>query len=257
MEHPCRAYSAQDARQGAVHLDTLEQTAQSAPVFKRRDTCLTCHLSRNSMDVPGMLVRSQFTSPTGAPLRQLGQFLVDHRTPLDQRWGGYYVTGTHGAMRHMGNGLVGSDGTPASTVTSLNVTSLEGRLDTTAYPSPFSDIVSLMVFDHQMHMMNLLTRVGWEARVAIHDNQLEMTRGPVHEAVGDLVDYLLFVDEGPSSADQRGPGRVGIRDEIQRARPARQGLVGRCISSTSDLPAGRHPRRHDLYTYVSISCPRQ
>jgi hypothetical protein len=28
-----------------------------------------------------------------------------------------------------------------------------------------SDIVALMVFEHQMHMMNLLTRIGWEARV--------------------------------------------------------------------------------------------
>jgi hypothetical protein len=201
---------AHDARQGAIFY-TLDQTAQGAPVFKRRDSCLTCHLSRNSMDVPGMLVRSQFTSPGGASLRQLGQFLIDHRSPFDQRWGGYYVTGTHGAMRHMGNAMVTSDGTPASTATTLNVISLEGRLDTAAYPSPFSDIASLMVFDHQMHMINLLTRVGWEARVAIHDNELEVTRGPVHDAVAELVDYLLFVDEAPLAGAVEGVSGFAAR----------------------------------------------
>jgi hypothetical protein len=201
---------AHDARQGAIFY-TLDQPAQGAPLFTRRDSCLTCHLSRNSMDVPGMLVRSQFTSSTGASLRQLGQFLVDHRSPLDQRWGGYYVTGTHGAMRHMGNAVVNRDGTPASAATTLNVTSLEGRLDTAAYPSPFSDIVSLMVFDHQMHMMNLLTRAGWEARVAIHDHQLDMTRGPVYDVVAELVDYLLFVDEAPLTGAVQGVSGFATR----------------------------------------------
>jgi len=201
---------AHDARQGAIFY-TLDQTLRATPVFTRQDTCLSCHLSRNSLDVPGMLARSQFTSASGATLRQLGQFLVDHRSPLDQRWGGYYVTGSHGAMRHMGNAMVNSDGTPASTATTLNVTSLEGRLDTAGYPSSFSDIVSLMVFDHQMHMTNLLTRVGWEARVAIHDNQLDLARGPVHEAVADFVDYVLFVDETPLTAEVQGVSGFAAR----------------------------------------------
>jgi hypothetical protein len=201
---------AHDARQGAIFY-TLDQTVRDTPVFTRRDTCLSCHLSRNSLDVPGMLARSQFTSASGATLRQLGQFLIDHRSPLDQRWGGYYVTGTHGAMRHMGNAMVTSDGTPASTAPTLNVTSLEGRLDAAGYPSPFSDIVSLMVFDHQMHMINLLTRVGWEARVAIHDNQLDIARGLVSDAVADFVDYLLFVDEAPLTAEVQGVSGFATR----------------------------------------------
>lgn len=205
---------AHDPRQGAIFY-TLDQTSPDAPVFKRRDTCLSCHLSRNSLDVPGMLVRSQFTAPTGNSLRQLGQYVIDHRSPLDQRWGGYYVTGTHGTMRHMGNTMVDTDGRPASTATTQNLTSLDGRLDATAYPSPYSDIVSLLVFDHQMRMMNLLTRVGWEARVAIHENRPDMTQGPVHDAVTDLVDYLLFVDEAPLAGPFHGVSGFATRFNAQ------------------------------------------
>jgi hypothetical protein len=201
---------AQDPRQGVIFY-TLDQAARGAPTFIRRDTCLTCHLSHNTLDVPGTLVRSQFTAPNGTSLRQLGQYVIDHRSPFEQRWGGYFVTGTHGGMRHMGNAMVNTDGTPASTMPTLNVTSLDGRLDATAYPSPYSDIVALLVFDHQMRMMNLLTRVGWEGRVAIHDRQLDATRGPVHDALVELVDYLLFVDEAPMTAPVHGVSGFATR----------------------------------------------
>ncbi len=244
---------AHDARQGAIFY-TLDQTAQSAPVFRRSDSCLTCHLSRNSMDVPGMLVRSQFTSPSGATLRHLGQFVVDHRSPFDQRWGGYYVTGTHGSMRHMGNAMVSNDGTPASTATTLNVTSLEGRLDTAAYPSPFSDIVSLMIFDHQMHTMNLLTRVGWETRVAIHDNQMELTRGPVHDSIVELVDYLLFVDEAPLRGAVQGVSGFAARFSTRGPHDKK----GRSLYQL-DLKRRllRYPCSYMIYTEALDSLPPQ
>ena len=242
---------AHDARQGAIFY-TLDQTVQGTPAFTRRDACLSCHVSRNSLDVPGTLVRSQFTAASGSSLRQLGQFLIDHRSPLDQRWGGYYVTGRHGAMRHMGNAVVNSDGTPASTAPTLNVTSLEGRFDTAGYPSPFSDIVSLMVFDHQMHMINLLTRVGWEARVAIHDNQLDIARGPVHEAIADFVDYLLFVDEAPLTAEVEGASGFAARFSTQGPHDDR----GRSLYQL-DLKHRllRYPCSYMIYTDAFDSLP--
>ena len=47
-----------------------------------------------------------FTGADGRAMPQLGSFMIDHRSPLEQRWGGWYVTGTHGAARHMGNAMV-------------------------------------------------------------------------------------------------------------------------------------------------------
>ena len=45
-----------------------------------------------------------------------------------------------------------------------------GHFDTAAYLTPHSDIVALMALEHQSHMTNLLTRVGWETRLAVHDS---------------------------------------------------------------------------------------
>ena len=97
--------AAQDAEQGVIFY-TLDQRAAEVPQFTRRDSCLTCHESYASLGVPGMLVRSVYPSPDGAPLRQLGDFEIDHRSPVDKRWGGWYVTGKFGAVHHLGNGVV-------------------------------------------------------------------------------------------------------------------------------------------------------
>jgi hypothetical protein len=82
-----------------------------------------------------------------------------------------------------------------------------GAFDTSAYLTPHSDVVALMVLNHQVHMINLLTRLGWEARIAARDLPVETTVGlppRVRDLARDLVDYLLFVDEAPLPSPVRG-----------------------------------------------------
>jgi hypothetical protein len=70
-----------------------------------------------------------------------------------------------------------------------------GGFDTTGYLTRYSDVAALMVFGHQAHMTNLLTHLGWEARVATAADGAAPTR--VVSAARDTVDYMLFVDEPP------------------------------------------------------------
>ncbi|HEX4915276.1 MAG TPA: hypothetical protein VFV51_15055 [Vicinamibacterales bacterium] len=193
---PVIEVASHDPKQGII-FQTLKQDAAEKQ-FVRPDRCLTCHLSANSLGVPGILVRSMFTEVTGRTRPQLGSSIVDHRTPLAQRWGGWYVTGTHGSARHMGNAMVTQvmeRGDEAITDQTLNRTTLIDRVSAAALPLPTSDIVALMVFDHQGHAMNLLTRLNWETRVAAADGVADFSKGELRELVHDLVDYFLFVDE--------------------------------------------------------------
>ena len=66
--------------------------------------------------MPGILVRSNFTGADGRADAALGNFIIDHRSPLEQRWGGWYVTGTHGAARHMGNAMVTDPSKPEGAI---------------------------------------------------------------------------------------------------------------------------------------------
>lgn len=91
-----------DPRQGIIFY-TLDQWRSTSPQLVRRDDCLQCHYNGSTLGVPGLLVRSVYPDISGVPLFHLGTFVTDHRSPLKERWGGWYVTGTHGTQTHMGN----------------------------------------------------------------------------------------------------------------------------------------------------------
>jgi len=120
------------------------------------------------------------------------QRITDHRTPLEDRWGGWYVTGTHGGMRHIGN-AVGHDSAHPEVLDlreTLNLTSLEKKFDTRGYLSGLSDIVALMTLEHQTRMTNLMIRTGWEARIAD-----PLAKAQYETDLESLVTYMLFADE--------------------------------------------------------------
>ena len=215
---------AHDPRQGAIFY-TLSQESTGVPQLERQDACLRCHHTRSALDVPGMLGTSVYPDEDGLALFQYGRYSPNHGSPFQERWGGWYVTGQAVGARHMGNAMVTSFDPPESMATdqSQGVRSVEDRFDTAGYLAPYSDVVALLVFNHQMHMMNLLTRMGWEIRVAAAEEgepgtgSSELTYYLLEETARELVDYLLFVDEAPL------PGRVegtsGFAEEFAARGP--------------------------------------
>ena len=93
-----------DPRQGVIFY-TVDQEESSSPKIVRRDECLQCHASGATLGVPGMVVRSVYPDVSGMPLFHVGTFITDHRSPLKQRWGGWYVSGGRDDMLHMGNAI--------------------------------------------------------------------------------------------------------------------------------------------------------
>ena len=173
---PVIEIAAHDPRQGVI-FTTLKQDS-TRPEFARPDRCLSCHLSANSLSVPGILVRSMSTAPDGRPMPQDGSFVIDHRSRLDQRWAGWYVSGAAASVQHMGR-------------------TIDPGLNLSAYPLPTSDVAALLVFDHQGHATNLLTRLGWETRFAAASGPPDFTRGDLGDILKEAVDYFLFADETP------------------------------------------------------------
>jgi hypothetical protein len=175
--------SAVDPQKGAVFY-TLPQKKESPPKFQRVPNCLTCHATSKTLSVPGHVLRSYATDNGGNPLA--GVMQITHDTPLSRRWGGWYVTGLHGKQTHRGN-IIGAGRKPTLRG---NLTSLKSFFDVSAYPVTHSDIVALMVLDHQTHIQNLLTRLNYETRLK-RKNTVE----------DKLLRYLFFVDE-PSLKDE-------------------------------------------------------
>ena len=128
------------------------------------------------------------------------------RTPIEDRWGGWYVTGEQVPAKHLGNVPVLH--VPKSYVRAEAAPKLatgSDAFDTAAYLTPHSDVVALMVLNHQTRMTNLLTRLGWQSRIAAHGGT--NAGGPAQQAretAHELVDYMLFVEEAPLPSPVRG-----------------------------------------------------
>ncbi len=184
-----------DPRQGPIFY-TLDQGQTQRPTFERRGECMQCHIGGFTVGVPGLVVRSMHVDRSGAQILSGGAYITDHRSPLEHRWGGWYVTGRSGTQLHMGNQSVESryGAAELNLAEGSNITDLKNFFDTGMYLRPDSDIVSLMVLEHQSRMVNLLTRLGWETRLAIAGGKDLASLDPIVE---EAVKYLLFVDEAP------------------------------------------------------------
>ena len=210
--------SAVDPERGAIFY-SLDQRPVAKPRFDRRDECLQCHASPRTLGVPGHLVRSVYSDNEGFPQTQAGGFVTDHRSPFAERWGGWYVTGTHGEQRHLGNVVVEDKGHPdrLNVDAGANIIDLKGIVDAAPYLTRHSDIVALMVLEHQTRMHNLFTRVGYETKVALR-SQAEMnkvlgrpveewsdsTKRRIYSPTEVLLRYLLFVEEPELLSPIRG-----------------------------------------------------
>ena len=191
--------TALDPKQGIVFY-SLDVHESAAPKFKRENqNCLVCHQGEASLLVPGLMISSVLPGPDGTPAPPgVGDLLVDHRTPFEDRWGGWYVTGTHGTLTHRGNAIAPDPARPGDleTENTLNLTRLDGKLDVSRYLEPTSDLVALMTLEHQCRMSSLITRAGWQARAM--DSTATSSR-QLDALVEELVAYMLFADEAPLS----------------------------------------------------------
>ena len=206
---------------------------RATDIVRDRGQCLTCHASSRTQGVPGYLVRSVFADASGQPKFGSGTFTIDHTSPLKQRWGGWYVTGRHGDSRHMGNVFAQGDASEHNFdyESGANLTSLNELVKTQPYLTPHSDIVALMVLEHQTQMHNAITAANFETRQAIHqsyqmnallerepDHVSESAQRRLQSAADNVTRYLFLCDE----AELTDPisGTSGYAEEFAAAGPS-------------------------------------
>ncbi|MGI9519364.1 MAG: hypothetical protein ACR2NP_20095, partial [Pirellulaceae bacterium] len=230
--------AAVDPVQGAVFYTVDQHNAEQAIITRDTGQCLSCHANANTGKVPGFVVRSVFPKPDGHPDYRLGTTATDHTTPFADRYGGWYVTGNHGDMRHRGNvAISGGDDHTLDREAGANLAELPENVKTENYLEPTSDIVALMLLQHQTQMHNLVTRASYETRQAQHyqdemnrllkrdeDYQGESTVRRIQSAAEALVAYLLFSGEPELISPVTGNSEfanefasAGIRDSRGRS----------------------------------------
>ncbi|RCS40775.1 hypothetical protein DTL42_25780 [Bremerella cremea] len=195
-----------DPRLGLVFY-TMEAHNGQPMIQHQVARCMTCHASSRTKRIPGLQARSMFTDPTGQPVISAGSFRTDHSSPLEKRWGGWFVSGTHGETAHLGNMQLPDSKRPKQPVVNthgLNVTDLSSLTDVSKHLTPHSDIVALLVFEHQIDAHNWMVRVNYAYQLGQHQPESESSP-PNWQAEADaLVKHLLFIDENPLKQPVQG-----------------------------------------------------
>lgn len=207
--------AAHDPQQGVIFY-VLSQMRAQKPHFVRSSQCLQCHETPTTAGVPGLLTMSMLPLSDDPNEYAVG-WAVDQRTPIEDRWGGWYVTGAMVPKKHLGNVPVyhvRTSGVRAAVAPQLP--SVAGAINVAPYLTPYSDVAAILIFNHQTYMTNLLTRLNWVTRVAEYDTRVPAapdSRGAVVKKVdadgvaslaAELVDYMLFIDEVPLTGRVKG-----------------------------------------------------
>lgn len=187
--------------------------------FERSDRCMKCHARDDTGQVPGLVAKSVIPGPGGGSLTayRIGQ--SGHAIPLDQRFGGWHVTGTRDWTNHLGNftGVL-ADGK----LTKIpNPPGAHFRWD--RYLADTSDLLPHLVHEHQIGFVNRVVRATYLTREFLAENggTLTDTQSAELDAVAhDLVRYLLFADEAPLPPGGSGIGDSKFQTDFLRTRKA-------------------------------------
>jgi hypothetical protein len=249
-----------DPQLGTVFYTVDQEAAGPPKLMRQTHECLSCHGSTLTRGVPGLTVRSVFADRTGLPILSAGTYITTDESPWQERWGGWYVTGTHGAMRHMGNLITHSaaQAEKADLDQGANVKDLRRFFDTTPYLTPHSDIVALTVLEHQSNLHNLMIRASYQTRMALHyektlnrelgrpaDYRSDSTRSRIKSVGEPLVRALLFVKEAPLTDPMAGTSTFA-RDFSARGPRDSKGRSLRDLDLKQRL--FRYPLSYLIYT---------
>jgi hypothetical protein len=211
---------------------TLDQGKVDRPKFIRATgECLGCHATSRTRRVPGLLVRSVYPDRQGHPILRGGSFNTTYTSPIEKRWGGWYVSGKHIDLPHMGNQLVADRRAEQVDLTLPIGSPGSGKtlFDPADFLQPTSDVVALMVLEHQVAMQNVLIEARHQTLYALRDQEIldrispepgggltESIRRRIDRAADRVVRAILFVDE---AAIERPIAGHGDFRKVFEARP--------------------------------------
>ncbi|WDQ15711.1 hypothetical protein [Rhodopirellula sp. P2] len=199
--------STADSKLGAAFY-TVDMKPWRAKIERANYDCLGCHATSMTGGLPGHMIRSVAPFHDGSINAQFPSHVTSDSSPFAERWGGWYVTGGHGSMQHMGNAFL--RGETLDLRRSGNVTDLGDRFDTFGYMLPTSDIAALMVLGHQTSVHNIFVKADFTIRKLEYDRDQRQAEGEriseaeeaeqplqIAEAARKVLNAILFCDEQP------------------------------------------------------------
>jgi len=254
-----------DSQKGPVYFAFDNVQAGTATHLQREgNRCLTCHdtFSMTGGGVPRMMVLSAPVDDPADTRTYSSADETDDRTPLEQRWGGWYVTGRTGTQTHFGNLPLreeqAGERLRALRNKRMDLATLKAYVDTSRWLTDCSDVVALMVLEHQTSVQNLITRTNFKVRTVMsREGEAAVTaprtweevnsadRARLQKMMEPLVRALFFQNAAPLR--HRIEGSNGFAARFARLGP--QDSRGRSLRELDlDTRLMRHPLSYEIYS---------
>ena len=212
---------AMDPVLGPVFFDFFQSPEAEAPFERETGRCLRCHdtYSMTGGGVPRFMLMSVLAGTDGNVVSHEISEVTDTSTPYSRRWGGLYVTGSHGSMQTLGNFIVDSaEKLRAGDFAAYgNRQSLEEFVNLDGYLRATSDIVSLLVLEHQVEVQNRITRLQYEGRKVL-DEKPDADATVLDPLIRPVLDALFMAHEAPLT--DAVSGNAAFREHFEARGPS-------------------------------------
>ncbi len=260
-----------DSEKGPVFY-AFDNQENGTPTHMEREggRCLTCHdtFSMTGGGVPRVMVMSAPVDDKADIRTYTAADETDDRTPLAERWGGWYVTGRTGSQGHFGN-LPLREEHAGERLRELqgkrmDLASVKAYVDSARWPTDQSDVVALLVLEHQTSLQNFITRVNYKVRTVMSradDASIVVPRtwaevNPsdqkrVQQMMEPLVRALFFKDAAPY--EHRIEGGSGFAERFAKLGP--KDSKGRSLRELDlNTRLMRHPLSYEIYSEQFDAC---
>ncbi len=203
-----------------------------SPRPERAKRCMNCHSDYDTRHVPGLVIKSVIPGPNGGSLNSFRREQTGHQIPLEERFGGWHLTGADQLKEHWGNTL--GKLSPAGLKKQII---LPGQLfNFDRYPVTTSDILPQLLHEHQAGFVNRVLEAGYKYRSYMHEDKGRLSSAhneEMRKMTKLLTRYLLFADEAPLP-------RKGIEGDAQFKKDF--------LASRKSLSGGESLKDFDLRT---------
>lgn len=211
---------AMDPNLGPVFFDFAQSPEAEQPFKQETTRCLRCHdtYSMTGGGVPRFMLQSVLAGTDGGIVSHEISEITDTSTPFARRFGGWYVTGTYGDMQTMANYVISSADMirQPDFAKNGNKTSLEEFVNLDAYLRPTSDVVALLVLEHQVEVQNAITRLNYDSRTLLEQNP-GAGGAELDPLIRPLLDSLFMAHEAPLA--DKVEGSSGFREYFEQQGP--------------------------------------
>jgi hypothetical protein len=193
------------------------------PRVQRGTKCFNCHGGTATKRLPGLIAESLLVSQAGSSLETYRRDEQGHQIPLENRFGGWHLTGKHHISGHKANvfGLARGGKIEKTEV-------VPGQTwDTAKHLLPTSDILPHLVHEHQIGFENRLVRGIYIVRQLKHDRKGMLGSAEQAEIDAwsqDFARYVLFADEAKFPREGIEGDPAYVRDFLEGRITSKRGL---------------------------------